>query len=94
MQGAVKSQSFEPHVRQIQLSMFRHSSSYLWWITATNSVGESDKSQTTSLSTAKSGGNRDYCVFVVCKRGTFGNVSALVLNISLKPEIGDRSKSP
>ncbi|XP_060844386.1 cell adhesion molecule Dscam2-like isoform X2 [Rhopalosiphum padi] len=56
MQGAVKSQSFEPHVRQIQLSMFRHSSSYLWWITATNSVGESDKSRTASLSTVKSGG--------------------------------------
>lgn len=57
MQGAVKSQSFEPHIRQVQLSMFRHSSSYLWWITATNSVGESDKSQTATLSTARSGGN-------------------------------------
>jgi len=57
MQGSVKSQSFEPHVRQVQLSMFRHSSSYLWWITATNGVGESDKSRMTSLSTVKSGGN-------------------------------------
>ncbi|KAL4135375.1 hypothetical protein QTP88_006989 [Uroleucon formosanum] len=56
MQGAVKSQIFEPHIRQIQLSMFRPSSSYLWWITATNGVGESDKSRTTSLSTVKSGG--------------------------------------
>ncbi|XP_025417900.1 Down syndrome cell adhesion molecule-like protein Dscam2 isoform X2 [Sipha flava] len=56
MQGSVKSQSFEPHIRQIQLSMFRHSNSYLWWITATNSVGESDKSPTATLSTVKSGG--------------------------------------
>ncbi|XP_050530510.1 cell adhesion molecule Dscam2-like isoform X2 [Daktulosphaira vitifoliae] len=56
MQGAVKSQSFEHHVRQVQLSMFRHTSSYLWWVTATNGIGEGEKSKTATLSTARSGG--------------------------------------
>lgn len=69
MQGAVKSQSFEPHVRQVQLSMFRHSSSYLWWITATNSVGESEKSRTTSLSMVKSGGNFILLLYTIISSG-------------------------
>ncbi|XP_050438975.1 cell adhesion molecule Dscam2-like isoform X2 [Adelges cooleyi] len=56
MQGVLKSQLYDHTIRQVQLSMFRDTVSYLWWVSATNDEGEGVKSHTATLSAAKSSG--------------------------------------
>lgn len=59
MQGPVKSQSFDPHIRQVHSTTVKPSSNYMWWMTVTNMVGESPNTLPISLSPGKIEGNND-----------------------------------